>query len=100
VITMTGLEWLAIGAEPLEHPPTRRDTAAAEPIPAGNPTTTTTTGQRRAAAAPTSRSFVLAALRALHLDVGFPAACSNTNYAPNLRLDATKPAATAPNHHS
>ena len=37
--TMTALECLAIGAEPLEHLPTRRDTAAAEPIPAGNPTT-------------------------------------------------------------
>jgi len=39
MITLTALECLAIGAEPLEHLPTRRDTAAAEPIPAGNPTT-------------------------------------------------------------
>jgi hypothetical protein len=37
---MNTLEHLAIGAEPLEYLATRRDTAAAEPIPAGNPTTT------------------------------------------------------------
>jgi hypothetical protein len=37
--TTTALECLAIGAAPLEHLATRRDTAAAEPIPAGNPTT-------------------------------------------------------------
>ena len=44
VITMTALECLAIGAESLEHPATRRDTAAAETIPAGNPTTANTSG--------------------------------------------------------
>jgi hypothetical protein len=36
---MNPLEHLAIGAELLESFATRRDTAAAEPIPAGNPTT-------------------------------------------------------------
>ena len=41
MITTTALEHLAIGAEPLEHLATRRDTAAAEPTPAGNPTTAT-----------------------------------------------------------
>jgi hypothetical protein len=44
MITMTALEHLAIGAESLEHPPTRPDTAAAEPIPAGNPTTADISG--------------------------------------------------------
>src|SRR5207249_12335348 len=39
MITTTALECLAIGAEPPEQLPTRRDTAAAEPTPAGNPTT-------------------------------------------------------------
>jgi hypothetical protein len=117
VTTLTALERLAIGAEPLEHPPTRRDTATAEPIPAGNPTTATsapptlrywgthlrndalrsqlantimavpqsTTSRRvattthdhhhphrgaRSSRHPTSRSFVLTSLRALHLDLG------------------------------
>ena len=43
-LTMNRLEHPAIGAELLEAIPTRRDTAAAEPIPAGNPTTANTSG--------------------------------------------------------
>jgi hypothetical protein len=41
---MNALEHLTIGAELLETVATRRDTAAAEPIPAGNPTTTNNIG--------------------------------------------------------
>src|SRR6266540_3730606 len=138
---MTVLELPVIGAGPLESSTTRRDTAAAGPIPAGNPTitnrgdtdgqilghlpanrrtaiptrehhcggapiqrrpgassstrTTTTsevTGRRLAAATPASRSFVLAALRALHLDPGAPPP-AHPQLPPNLRYDA-------PNSHT
>ena len=47
-------------------------------------------GHDVAAATPMSRSFVLASLRALHLDIGDPVACQESIQAPNLRFDAPR----------
>jgi hypothetical protein len=72
----------------------------ASPTPKTPPTRTTTriTGRRVAAATPTSRSFVLAALRALHLDPGAPPPAQPTTTAEAPLRRATKPNTTTPHH--
>ena len=47
-------------------------------------------GETRSSRHPTSRSFVLAALRALHPDARTPPPASTANSAPKLRFDAPK----------
>src|SRR5439155_25912489 len=65
----------------------------AEPSTAAHPAT----GERVAAATPASRSFVLASLRALHLDPGDPAACSTTTR--RRTTGSARPNTNPPHHH-